>query len=122
MRACTALPSPLVAFARSCSPMGSFKFPAASTSMQGSGSPPVVAGHKEVTNGEEIVTQLVLVGWYHFAVNHVECDAACTERTFKQLNPESGKAVTVGDDNVADITPVDRVQKGLQTPPLEVET
>ena len=41
--------------------LGKSRFPFASTSSEGSSSPPVVLGHEEVTNGEEIVGEFLLV-------------------------------------------------------------
>ena len=45
----------------------------------------------------------------------------CSGRTFKQLDTESCKPALVSDDNLADVTAFDLLQKGLQTTLLAVE-
>ena len=51
----------MVTFANAAADAGSLSDPETSVSSMGSGSPAVVLGRKEVTNGEEIVTELGVV-------------------------------------------------------------
>jgi hypothetical protein len=118
------LPRVLVAFFVALSLLGKSRFPFASISSEGSSSPSVVLGHEEVTNGEEIVGKLLLMRVFDVCVgvlNHVECCAMFFERTFKELEAESCKSVTIGDHHFFYMTSLDLVQKGEKTLAFEVE-
>lgn len=91
---------------------GNLSPPEASVSSVGSSSSAVVLGHEEVTNGEEIASELFVVASSPFVRNHVEGTVVLGDRAFKELKSKSCEPVAMGDHNLFDATALDGVQKG----------